>query len=81
MNEKARHFLAQYQTGGEIEGGLLFAKALQQANLDGNEASLDRIEALLSQLRAKRSPEETRFLADPAAVNFCLMLAFYLGDY
>jgi TPR repeat protein len=81
MNDTAERFLACYAQGLEIEGGLQFARALQQARLDGSAESLRRVDALLSQIRQKFTPVEADFLARPAGVNFCYLLAFYLGSY
>jgi TPR repeat protein len=81
MNGTAERFLACYAQGQEIEGGWQFARAVQQARLDGSAESLRRVDALLSQIRQKFAPVEADFLARPAGVNFCYLLAFYLGSY
>ncbi|MDK2125781.1 tetratricopeptide repeat protein [Parachitinimonas caeni] len=81
MNDKAAQYLDAYRQGQEVAGGILYFKALQQSRLDGSADSLDRIDALLAQLRSKVQPQPAAFLGHPAAFNFCLFLAFYLGDY
>lgn len=42
INHKAAHFLASYADPPQIEGGLVFDKALTQAKLDWAELMLSR---------------------------------------
>ncbi|WP_269532744.1 hypothetical protein [Chitinimonas sp. BJYL2] len=80
-NETAKAFLDAYRHGRDVPGGLLFAKALQQAKLDFTPHSLDRIDALLDQIHQKIRPSKEGFIDDVTKRNFALMLAFYLGEY
>jgi hypothetical protein len=79
MQQKAQDFLAALDAGAEVPGGLAFRGALQQSRLDYSMESLDRIDQLLSQVRAKFSPQRESWQSGPGADNFCTMLAFYLG--
>ncbi|GAA5168706.1 hypothetical protein [Viridibacterium curvum] len=81
LQDKAGLLLAAVESGADVPGGVFLAKALQQAKLDYSEASLQRIDALLSQVRAKLKPVKEGFLDDAARENFTLTLAFYLGSY
>ena len=78
MNDVARQFLETYARGGEVAGGWKFGKALQQANLDLSEDSLERIDLLLKAIRERAKPSHDEFLADPSGRNFLSLLAFYL---
>ena len=78
MNDVARQFLDAYARGGEPEGGWKFGKALQQAQLDFSEESLERVDLLLKAIRERAKPEHEAFIADPAGRNFLGLLAFYL---
>lgn len=81
MNETARHFLDCYARGTEPEGGWTFPRALRQAQLDYSPASLQRVNLLLDEIRARLSPQRDAFLAMPGARNFCALLAYYLVAY
>jgi TPR repeat protein len=78
LNDVARLFLETCARGGEVEGGWKFGKALQQAQLDYSEESLERIDLLLKAIRDRAKPSHDEFLADPAGRNFLSLLAFYL---
>ena len=78
MNDVARLFLETYARGGEADGGWKFGKALQQAQLDYSEESLERIDLLLKAIRERATPVHEEFIADPAGRNFLALLAFYL---
>ena len=78
LNDVARLFLEAYARGGEADGGWKFGKALQQAQLDYSEESLERIDLLLKAIRERASPVHEEFIADPAGRNFLSLLAFYL---
>ena len=78
MNDVARLFLDTYARGGEVEGGWKFGKALQQAQLDYSEESLERIDLLLKAIRERAKPQHDEFIADPQGRNFLSLLAFYL---
>jgi TPR repeat protein len=81
MNDTARVFLDCYARGTEPEGGWTFGKALNQAQLDHSLASLERVNMLLDQIKAKVKPEREAFLATPGGRNFCALLAYYLVAY
>ena len=78
MNDVARLFLETYARGGEVDGGWKFGRALQQAQLDYSEDSLQRIDLLLKAIRERAKPQYEEFLADPQGRNFISVLAFYL---
>ena len=78
MNDVARLFLETYARGGEVEGGWKFGRALQQAQLDYSEESLERVDLLLKAIRDRAKPVHDEFIADPASRNFLSLLAFYL---
>ena len=79
MQQKAEAFLAALDAGADVPGGFAFRGALQQSRPDYSMESLDRIDQLLSQVRAKFSPQREGWQSGPATDNFCVMLAFYLG--
>ncbi|APV48615.1 hypothetical protein BWI17_02295 [Betaproteobacteria bacterium GR16-43] len=81
MREKAKHLLDANANNTPVEGGLFSPNALQQVRLDYTEASLERIDALLDQLREKMKPAAADFLGDIPKQNFALTLAFYIGEY
>lgn len=78
MNDVARLFLETYARGGEVDGGWKFGRALQQAQLDFSEDSLERIDLLLKAIRERAKPQHDEFIADPQGRNFIALLAFYL---
>ena len=78
MNDVARLFLETYARRGEPDGGWKFGRALQQAQLDYSEESLERIDLLLKAIRERAKPVHEEFIADPAGRNFLALLAFYL---
>ena len=78
MNDVARLFLDTYARGGEVDGGWKYGRALQQAQLDYSEDSLDRIDLLLKAIRERAAPQHDDFIADPQGRNFLALLAFYL---
>jgi len=78
LNDVARLFLDTYARGGEVEGGWKFGRALQQAQLDFSEESLERIDLLLKAIRERAAPRYDAFIADPQGRNFLALLAFYL---
>ncbi|MFL6699865.1 MAG: tetratricopeptide repeat protein [Vitreoscilla sp.] len=78
MNDVARLFLETYARRGEPEGGWKFGRALQQAQLDWSEESLERIDLLLKAIRERVKPVHEEFIADPAGRNFLSLLVFYL---
>jgi len=78
LNDVARLFLETYARGGEVDGGWKFGRALQQAQLDYSEDSLQRIDLLLKAIRERAKPQYDDFIADPQGRNFISVLAFYL---
>ena len=78
MNDVARLFLETYARGGEVDGGWKFGRALQQAQLDYSEDSLQRIDLLIKAIRERAKPEYEPFIADAQGRNFIAVLAFYL---
>lgn len=80
MQQKAQDFLAALDAGSDVQGGLAFRGALQQSKLDYSMESLDRVDQLLSQVRTRFSPQRESWHSQPGAENFCLILAFYLGE-
>jgi hypothetical protein len=80
LNHKAAAWLHAYRSGAMPQDKLAFGTALRQIALDDSPESLDRITALLDQLRSKLRPEFQAFARDEACVNFALLLAFYLGQ-
>lgn len=78
MNEVAQHFLETYARGGEVDGGWLFAKALQQAQLDYSDMSLGRLDQLLAAIRDRAKPSRETLQDTLPGRNFCSLLAFYV---
>ena len=78
MNEVERIVREPYDEGGEAEGGWKFGKALEQAQLDYSEESLERVDLMLKAIRERARPVHDEFIADPAGRNFLALLAFYL---
>jgi TPR repeat protein len=78
LNDVARQFLETYARGGEVAGGWKFGRALQQAQLDMSDESLERLDLLLKAIRERAKPAHDEFLADPQGLNFLSLLAFYL---
>lgn len=81
LDATAQAFLQALASNGTVEGGLAFAKALQQVQLDYSEASLDRVDRLLDQMADRLAPQREAFTADTDKRHFLWMLAFYLGEY
>lgn len=80
MQQKAQDFLAALDAGTDVQGGMAFRGALQQSRLDYSMESLDSVDQLLSRVRTKFSPQRESWKNQPDVENFCLMLAFYLGE-
>lgn len=79
VNELATHFLQVYAEGGEADKGWMYGKALRQARLDHSPASLERLDALLKQIRERAKPSRAE-LDSPQGRNFEALVAFYLID-
>lgn len=82
MNQKAQELLAVLENmdaAATVPGGLAFGSALQQAGLDYSLQSLDRVDHLLDQIKAKLAPQRANWQSQSGTENFRLLLAFYLG--
>ena len=83
MNQKAIALLAvleRPEAAAGLAGGLAFGKALQQARLDYSMDSLERVDGLLAKIKAKFASERAGWQLQPGVENFCLLIAFYLGE-
>lgn len=80
MQQKAQDFLAALDAGADVPGGLAFLGELRLARLDYSLESLDRLDQLLARARQQIGPDHERWQGRADADNFCLMLAFYLGE-
>ncbi|HEY6096338.1 MAG TPA: hypothetical protein VIU93_15465 [Gallionellaceae bacterium] len=78
MNEVAKSFLETYARGGEVDGGWLFAKALQQAQLDYSDKSLWRLDQLLKAIRERGKPSREAIQETMAGRNFSSLLSYYM---
>lgn len=78
MNQIALHFLETYASKREVDGGWLFGKALQQAQLDYSDKSLWRLDQLLTQIRERAKPSREKVQETPEGRNFCSLIAYYL---
>jgi hypothetical protein len=78
MNEIARSFLATYANGNEAEGSWKYAKALQQSQLDYSDASLHRLDLLLTAIRVRAKPSRQEMSQTQDGHNFCALIAFYV---
>lgn len=80
MQQKAQDLLAALGTGADVPGGMACRSALQQSKLDYSLDSLDRVDVLLDQVRTRFSPQRESWKNQNGAENFCLVLAFYMGE-
>jgi hypothetical protein len=80
LNPMAAHYLEVFRNGGEFEGGLSYKAGLKHANLDFSIDSLDRVDTLLDQVRARFKPDPATFLDVHANQNFLYLLCFYVGQ-
>ncbi len=80
MQQKALAFLAALNTGTDVPGGPFFGNALLGARLDYSMESLDRVDQLLRQIRTQLPQQSESLRERPGAEDFCLALAFYLGE-
>lgn len=80
LNQKAAAWLHAYRTGALPPDKLAFGTALRQIALDDSPESLDRITALLDQIRAKVRPVFHEFAREQGCLNFAQLLGFYLGS-
>lgn len=79
-NLSALCYLAAWERGLPIDGGLSYADALRKLRLDYSVASLDRIDRLLDAVRTQHKPRPETFDAEIANTNFLSLLAFYVGE-
>lgn len=77
LNETAAHFLQAYADDGEVAGGWLFGKALQQTRLDFSPESLARLDHMLAQVRLRVKPSADA-LESVRGTNFQSLVAFYM---
>jgi len=77
LNDTAAHFLQAYAAGGEVEGGWLFGKALQQTRLDFSPESLGRLDHMLAQVRLRARPS-AELLESTRGTNFVSLISFYV---
>lgn len=80
MQQKALAFLAALNTGIDVPGGPFFGGALKRARLDYSMESLDRLDQLLREIMTQFSSQREDWRERPGAEDFCLTLAFYLGE-
>lgn len=78
MNEVAQTFLTAYANGQEAEGGWKYGKALLQSKLDYSDASLKRLDLLLTAIRVRAKPTAQEMLGTEPGRNFCSLVAFYV---
>ena len=76
----AQCYLAAWDAGIPIQGGLTFADRLHAAKLNYSWESLARVDQLLDEIREAFAPEIDTFLDQQANVNFLYLLAFYVGE-
>lgn len=77
INQRCQEMLDALAAGQPPTGGLLYDKAIRQAQLDYSSPSLQRLDALLQQIREQVQPQRGAFLMRPAAQNFLQLVAFY----
>ena len=77
MNDTATHFLQTYAAAGEVDGGWMYGKALQQARLDYSPESLVRLDTLLQQARERAQPAPAD-LDSAKGRNFMSLIAYYV---
>jgi hypothetical protein len=80
MNQTAQNFLETLARGGQPEGGWLYAKALQQAQLDYSDGSLGRLDQLLTAIRERVKPSRETMQESVEGRNFCSLIAFYVVE-
>lgn len=80
INFNATQYLRTFTARQEFDGGLAFARQLDQVRLDYSLASLARLDRLLSAIRSQLKPVEASFCEPPANQNFLYLLAFYCGE-
>lgn len=77
---KAQCYLAAWETGQPIQGGLAHADRLRSFKLDYSWDSLARIDAFLDELRESLAPQAQTFLDEQANTSLLYLLAFYVGE-
>jgi hypothetical protein len=80
-DQRAQDFLAAYAQGQAVEGGWLYGTALQQSRLDFTDASLDRVDHLLTSVRERARPSAATLRDTEPGRNFCALIAYYLGEF
>jgi hypothetical protein len=79
LNQEAKDYLSLYAQGDEERKPWVFAKALNQCQLDGSIESLERIEKLLLQIHQRFKPDEV-FLARTDVKAFLRLLSYAIGQ-
>ena len=77
---RAQCYLAAWDAGTPIDGGLAHGERLRAFDLDYSWASLGRIDAFLDELRRAARPAYPAFLTTRPNVNLLYLLAFYVGE-
>lgn len=77
---KAQCYLAAWDAGQPIQGGLAHAERLRDFQLDYSWGSLARIDAFLDELRERLAPQASGFLDEQANTSLLYLLAFYVGE-
>ena len=77
---RAQCYLAAWDAGTPIDGGMAHGERLRSFTLDYSWASLGRIDAFLDELRSAVKPAYRAFLAERPNVNLLYLLAFYVGE-
>lgn len=73
-------YLAAWEKGLPIEGGLAWEAQLRKCRLDYSWGSLDRIDQFLDALRTQRAPVYEEFLSKMPNTNLLVFLAFYVVE-
>lgn len=77
---KAQCYLAAWDQGLPLEGGLAYAEQLAAIGLDYSWDSLARIDRFLDVLHTELVTEPNQFLADTENTNLLYLLGFYVGE-
>lgn len=77
---QAQCYLAAWEAGIPIQGGLAFESLLRRCRLDYSLGSFDRIDTFLDALRKTQKPQPEVFLQSQPNMNLLALLAFYVGE-
>ncbi|WP_374669824.1 hypothetical protein [Ramlibacter sp.] len=78
-NARCREFLGALAAGIEPPGGLTHFNALRETRPDFTSQSLQRIDALLREIRQRDRPDYAAWVNTPASQNLIRMLAYYVA--